>query len=277
MHGHIIQVRRVGLSDVPPKVVGLGLLAEVLLLVGDVMLRARHDTGGLDTLDALGEHLAGEHRVGREALPVTAALGGPAEGPGDGAKLHVYALAGVLLAHALAAEVGQVAVPGGGDIDAGGEDADEVGVAHAGGAVLETHGPEAETGDGAGLADALVGFPSRAGGQIDLLLQCELADEGACLGVGVSPVAESFTPCGTSACVSPLVCIDRVYICKGLLSLTWRGVFGRRGLELLGPFDGHRVLRLETRVHRIGERRSIVAVLRVVVGRSHAGCCEQQG
>lgn len=59
--------------------------------------------------------------------------------------------------------------------------------------------------------------------------------------------------------------------------LTWRGVFRGRGLELPRPLDGHRVLRLEARVHRIRERRAIVAVLRVVVGRSHAGCREQQG
>lgn len=163
MHRHIIQVRRVGLSDVPTKVLGLGLLAEVLLLVGDVMLSTRHHASRLDALDALRKHLAGKHGVRRETFPVTAALGRPAERTGDGAELHIDALVVVLLAHALATEEREVAVPGGGDVDAGWEHADEVGVADARGAVLETHSAEAETGDPACLADALVVFPSRAG------------------------------------------------------------------------------------------------------------------
>jgi hypothetical protein len=46
-------------------------LAEMLLFIQNVVLRASNDTGILDTSNGVGNSNAGEIRVGREAFPVT--------------------------------------------------------------------------------------------------------------------------------------------------------------------------------------------------------------
>lgn len=126
------------------------------------MLRARHHTRALDTLDALREHDTRQDRVWAETLPVSATFWRPAQGSSYGPELHIDALAMMLFTHGLAAGESEAAVPGCCYVDAGGEDRVEVGITDADGAVLEAKGAEGEPGDRAGLADAAVELPSGA-------------------------------------------------------------------------------------------------------------------
>ena len=56
---------------------------------------------------------------------------------------------------------------------------------------MHTQRVEAETGNGADVADAGLTLPSCSGGEIDLLEKSQLADECLCLGNGIGPVAGS--------------------------------------------------------------------------------------
>ncbi len=136
---------------------GLWLLT---LLVADKVLGSSNDTGILDALDGLGHRDTSENGIGRETLPVAAALGGPAKGTGDGAELDVNALALVFLAHGLASIVHKSLVKGGRHGHACGENRGEIGKAHTGGRILQTQTVEAESRHGAGLADTLFALPT---------------------------------------------------------------------------------------------------------------------
>ena len=64
MHCNIVDVRAKTVGNVEAVVAGLRSLTEMLLLVANVMLGARHDTLALDTSDGLGHHHTSQDRIG---------------------------------------------------------------------------------------------------------------------------------------------------------------------------------------------------------------------
>ena len=83
----------------------------MLLLVANVVLGASHDASSLDTLDGFVHSNTRKDRVGRETLPVAAALWRPANWANDGTKLNVDTLVSMLGPHLVAALVDQTAIP----------------------------------------------------------------------------------------------------------------------------------------------------------------------
>ena len=65
MHGDIVEVGADGVCE------ACATLAEVFLLVEDIVLGAGHNASGLNTLDRLGDCNAGQDRIRCEALPIT--------------------------------------------------------------------------------------------------------------------------------------------------------------------------------------------------------------
>lgn len=77
------------------------------------MLCTSNHTGILDALDRLGHTNAGQDRVRREALPVSASSRGATNGAGDWTQLDVDTFTPVLFAHGKSPLVHQIAVKSG--------------------------------------------------------------------------------------------------------------------------------------------------------------------
>jgi hypothetical protein len=101
-------------------------LAEVFLLVANVVLGASNDTSLLNALDSLVHTNARKNGVRREALPVTATSRMSANGSNGRAKLDIDALLAVLNTHFVATSVEELAVPCCSNCDASRESGDEV-------------------------------------------------------------------------------------------------------------------------------------------------------
>lgn len=142
-----------------------------LLLVGNIVLRARNHAGILDTFDRLIDSDSGQGRIWREAFPDTTSRCVSAQRTDGWAQLHINSLAFVLACHGIATPVVQVAAPCGCDRLTGRKSADKVCESHAQGRVLETERFEAESGDRSSVADALFSFPSDSSREVDLLEQ----------------------------------------------------------------------------------------------------------
>ena len=166
----------------------------MFLLVGDVVLGASNDTRFLNTLDCLVDSNTGEYWVGREAFPVAATSGVSANGSNGRAKLDVDALVAVLRAHVVTALVEVVAIPGRGNRHASRESRNIVSEADTQRGVLQTEGFESKSGNGTGVADALLALPTNTSGQVDFLEETKLRNEFPGLSVGIFPITESLAP-----------------------------------------------------------------------------------
>lgn len=121
MHCDIVNIRAETVSNVVTVALGLGCLAEMLLLVDDEVLRACNDASLLYALDGLSHQNTGQGWVGTKALPITSARGCSAKRPSDRTELNIDALAAVLLTHGLTSGISHATVPGRCNIDAGGK------------------------------------------------------------------------------------------------------------------------------------------------------------
>lgn len=127
MHCLVIQIGTKGVRDIIAVALSFGDLAEVLLLIHDEVFGTSDDTGILDTLDGLGHQSTSQNGIRRETLPVAATLGEFAQRTGDRPQLNVDSLVAELLAHRLTAEVSQLLIPSGSDVDTGREGRNMVG------------------------------------------------------------------------------------------------------------------------------------------------------
>ena len=146
-----------------------------------------YDVLALDSLDGMREHCSSENWVWRVALPVSSAFRRAAQRSGDWAKLVIDTLVPVLIAHGSTLGIRETAVPGCCNVDTRRKSRNEIRKANAERAVLQTHGTEAETWDGASLTDTAVELPSSTSGEVDLLLQSQLAHKVTSFHISVLP------------------------------------------------------------------------------------------
>jgi hypothetical protein len=130
------------------------------LLIGDEVLSTSNDTSILNTLNCLRHANTGQHRVGRETLPVPATLGSTANGTGDRSEDDVDTLALVLFSNALASAVDEATVEGSGGSLSGWEDRIKVSETDTDGRILHAETAEAESRYGTGVADTLLAHPA---------------------------------------------------------------------------------------------------------------------
>lgn len=130
------------------------------LLIGDEVLSTSNDTGVLNTLNSLGHANTGQHRVWREALPVSATLWSTANRTGDRSENDVDALALVLFSNALASAVDEATVEGSGGSLSGWEDRTKVSETDTDRRILHAKTAKAESWYGTGVADALLAHPA---------------------------------------------------------------------------------------------------------------------
>ena len=171
-----------------------GPAAAELLLVEQPVLGGGDDAGVLDAAGDGAHAGAGEVRVVAEALPVAAAAGDTAERTCNRAQGDVDALAVVLGAKGAAVLQHEVPVESGGQVDAGREGRDELLAPDAVGAVGKAQGGHAEAGDLACVSHA---GAWEAAGNVDLLLDGHLGDQGPRLAEGGGPadIGRSLAAC----------------------------------------------------------------------------------
>lgn len=136
------------------------LARRLTLLIADKMFRARHNARLLNTLDRRGHGKTSQNRVRREALPVAATLGHPTQGPGDRPQQDRDTLCIRLPAHGQTSLEDEFLVKGGGCCLARRKCRVVVSSPNTKRAVLEAELGEPDARDGAGLANALFGFPA---------------------------------------------------------------------------------------------------------------------
>lgn len=106
----IVNVGAQRLGDVDTEALGLGGLAEMLLLVENVVLGAGDDAGILDTLDGFGNGNTREGGIGTEAFPVATTGGSASQRTNDGTKQNIDTLASKLRALVVTSLVPKAAV-----------------------------------------------------------------------------------------------------------------------------------------------------------------------
>lgn len=187
------------------KVFEVAGLAEVFLLVQNVVLGASNDTSILNALYSLGNSNAREDWVRAEAFPVTSALGVSTDGADDRTELDIYTFTAMFDTHLVTPTVKLAAIPRGGNSTSSRECGYVVGEPYTKRAVLGTEAGEAQTRDGSGVAHTLqiswgsiilfcssshipgLAFPSNTGGQVDLLEESQLTHKSLSFCDSLSP------------------------------------------------------------------------------------------